>query len=69
MTFHFHSDYTWAQSSIPGLQSMIVLESREFLNSLSLDENMTALVIDPDELLWGAKNFYAFKGSTICGNR
>jgi len=30
---------------------MIVLESREFLNSQSLDENVTALVINPDELL------------------
>jgi len=30
---------------------MIVLESREFLNSQSLDENAMALVIDPDELL------------------
>jgi len=51
MTFHFYSDYTWARSPIPGLQSMIILESREFLNSQRLDENTMALVINPDEPL------------------
>jgi hypothetical protein len=63
MTFHFTATTPELDLLYPGFsqRSKNFLGYREFLNSQRLDENATALVIDPDELLGVLRTFMLSK--------